>query len=104
MDPVQNIAGVNASGHILFNHIKQRNKTIMQVDCWDLKTSVGYVVWGLTAKGKYEKIDSFRTSGNGSGSVNHICSGKLKYTTIYIASGSGKFDMTNVVLSGKNNG
>ncbi len=102
LSPVKNSAGISASGHILFNYIKQRNKTIMQVDCWDLQGATEYTVWGLDAKGKYKKLDSFTTNSSGSGSVNYICSGKLKYTTIYIASGGDSFEMSNVVLVGKN--
>ena len=104
LSPVQNSAGVSASGHILFNYIKQRNKTIMQVDCWNLQGAVEYSVWGLDAKGKDKNLDSFTTNSSGCGSVNYVCSGKLKYTTIYIASGGDSFDMNNVVLSAKNGG
>ncbi len=103
LSPVKNSAGVSASGHILFNYIKQRNKTIMQIDCWNLQGAIEYSVWGLNAKGKYKKLDSFTTNSSGSGSVNYICSGKLKYTTIYIASGDS-FEKSNVVLSGENVG
>ena len=100
--PVVNSAGVTASGHILSNHIKKRNRTITQVDCWDLQGSTEYTVWGLNKKGKYEKIDSFTTSSNGSGSINHVCSGKLKYTKLLVATGGKPFDMANVVLAGNN--
>ncbi len=102
LSPVKNNAGVSASGHILFNYIQQRNKTIMQVDCWNLQGATKYTVWRLDAKGEYKKLDSFTTNSSGSGSVNYICSGKLNYTTIYIASGGDSFEMSNVVLSGKN--
>jgi hypothetical protein len=101
--PVNHNVSVNASGHILFNHIKQRNKTITQVDCWNLQGATGYTVWGLTTKGKYVKLDSFTTNGGGSGSINYIRSGKLVYSAIYITLSGNRFSMDNVVLVGESN-
>jgi len=102
LKPPANAAELQAAGHVLINHIEQRNRTIAQIECWDLKAGAVYSVWGLDEKGDYKKIDTFTTNSTGNGNVNHASSGKFKYSKVLVSSGNDqKFDNNKTVLTGQ---
>jgi hypothetical protein len=102
LKPSANSAELQAAGHVLINHIEQRNRTIAQIDCWNLKAGAVYSVWGLDEKGDYKKIDTFTTNSSGSGNVNHASSGKFKYSKVLVNAGDDKsFDNSKTVLTGQ---
>jgi len=102
LKPLTKSNELQPAGHLLINYIEQRNRTIMQVDCWGLKAATSYSVWGMDQKGTCKKIDTFTTNGTGSGNVNHASSGKFKYAKILVNSGDDKkFDNIKAVLTGE---
>ncbi|MBN1457680.1 MAG: hypothetical protein JW912_07505 [Sedimentisphaerales bacterium] len=102
LKPPANVTQLQAAGHVLVNYIEQRNRTIMQVDCWNLKAGTIYSVWGQDEKGDYKIIDTFTTNSTGSGNVNYASSGEFKYSKVFVNSGSGQnFDNNETVLIGQ---
>ena len=102
LKPPANATELQAAGHVLINYIEQRNRTITQIDCWNLKAAAVYSVWGLDEKGDYKKIDTFTANSTGSGNINHASSGKFKYSKVLVNSGNDKkFDSSKTVLTGK---
>ena len=58
----------NASGHAILNYAKGQDKTIVQVNCWNLKPETGYTVY--LSNGGFYSIGDFTTRKNGSGNLH----------------------------------
>jgi len=101
LKPPANSTELQAAGHILINYIEQRNRTITQVECWNLKAGTVYSVWGQDQNGDYKKMGTFTTNSTGSGNINHASSGKFEYSKVVVNPGNDQNFNNKTVLTGQ---
>ena len=65
----------DASGHAILNYAKGQDKTIVQVNCWDLKPDTEYTVY--LNDGGFYVIGNFTTRKNGSGNLHVSIAGDV---------------------------
>ena len=63
----------DASGHAVLNYAKGADKTIVQVNCWDLAPSTNYTVY--LNDGSWYVVGTFTSDGSGEGHLHVSLSG-----------------------------